>query len=144
MNVDGSVTPVDFDINPPPDRAVVLDSLHFVLQGTNMTPSKFGGLTALTNGIALQILEGEDIVVDFAQAFRITMNADFSLFSEGAIQSFGAGADDMLSTTFDFQLSGRLLLMNGVETVRIKIQDDLSGGALSRFECMARGYLIPL
>ena len=143
MNVDGSSTPVDFDITPPPGKAIVLDSLHFVLQGINFSPNKFGGLTALTTGVALQILEGTDVIVDFANAFRLKNNADFSLFSEGAIQSFGGGADDMLKATIDFQLSGRLLLVNGIQTGRIKIQDDLTGVGLTRFECLARGYLIP-
>ena len=144
MNVDGSSTPIDFDIIPPPGRGIVLDSLHFVLQGTNFKPSLFGGLTALTNGVALQVVEGITIIVDFANSFRIKTNADFSLFSEGIIQTFGAGADDMLKATFDFQLSGRLVLVKGTQKARIKIQDDLTGAALDRFECMARGYLIPL
>ncbi len=144
MAVDGSSTAVDFDISPPTGKAVILDSLHFVLQGVNFTPNKFGGLSELTNGIALQLLEGTTIIVDFANAFRIKKNADFSLFSEGNIQSFGGGADDMLKATFDFQLSGRLLRIKSTEIARIKIQDDLTPVGLSRFECMARGYLIPL
>lgn len=54
MNVNGSVTPVDFEIAVPSGQTWYLDSLSFLIIDTGSTsPTNFGALSALTNGCLL-------------------------------------------------------------------------------------------
>ena len=65
MNVDGSVTPVNFDVVHPhtatkPERdAVFINRINCLIVDGNLRPSFFGGIAALTNGVTIDVLDAQ-------------------------------------------------------------------------------------
>jgi len=131
MNVDGT-TPVNFDYIVPAGVVFFVQVLSFIMQdvGTNSL-AKFGGLTALTNGVKIEFhIGGVTYVVgtikdnaELITTFNTGIGVENSLFSATL-----AG-----NITFDSPI--RLVGDDG-DYVRIIIQDDLDGiGFLeSRFQ----------
>lgn len=65
MNVNGSVTPVNFDFTPASGETWYISSLAtFLLDNGSTLPRSFGVLTALTNGVEIRIRsEGTEYLV---------------------------------------------------------------------------------
>jgi hypothetical protein len=56
-NVNGSVTVQEFKISASVDYEIYISSLSIVIIDSSMTMNKFGGITALTNGVTLYVEE---------------------------------------------------------------------------------------
>jgi len=60
MNVDGSSTPVNFTIGANQDFDIrILEILIFIVDGSETENAKFGGLSALSTGWDLKVIESE-------------------------------------------------------------------------------------
>lgn len=59
MAVNGSVTPVSFVIYPPPSAGFHIYTINFsITDNTAMDSAKFGGISALANGVLLSVENG--------------------------------------------------------------------------------------
>lgn len=90
MDVDGSVTPVDFSIDANASRQVSIKSMFVSIVDAGATLSEFGNIAALTNGVEF-IWESQDfgqIVI----ADELKSNYDFVAFAGGQ-PAFGNGAN---------------------------------------------------
>lgn len=81
MDVDGSVTPVDFSIDANADRQISVKSMFVSIVDAGATLSEFGNIPALTNGVEF-IWEsqefGEIVIAD-----ELKSNYDFVAFGGG-------------------------------------------------------------
>ena len=144
MDVDGSSTPVGFQIGPIGDDIEVdITRITAYLQGaTAMDDAKFGNLPALTTGCILR--RYNDLTSDYTNYWNIKTNADMALLgydfvytpaapagSNGARWRLTYGGQDKHGVTI------RLLNSDYLEFL---VQDDLT--TLEVFSVMAQGHLV--
>ena len=132
MNVNGSVTPVIFNITPSGLTNVKLDitKIHFYISdGTAMTSELFGGLTALTRGVVVRSIDGVHKV-----HFNIKKNGEFGLHCDDVRYDDRASGSNIWSVSAIKRFAGqenqgvtiRLESMTD-DTIQIIVQDDLTG-----------------
>jgi len=142
MNVDGSVTPQNFEFGVAAGQIAVLESFGFELQDAKgFGLNEFGNLgAALTNGLLIQMVESDGtLLADFTQGEPITTNAEMYQYSmRVGLEEWGAG-DDMLHgrITFDAVTGSSLVVSNGYK-FRVVVQDNLTG--LTKFHMYVGGY----
>jgi hypothetical protein len=128
MNVNGSVTAQTFAVHPPPGIDMDVYELRFSMQdGTAMDASKFGGISALTNGIVVQFKNG------------FTKNLGVIVNNAGFIeQGFRTEYDDRAGGTGLYAYTGYAngpghygvaVRLEGatVDEFRVVVQDNLTG-----------------
>ena len=89
MDVDGSVTPIDFSIDANAERQVSVKSMFVSIVDAGASLSEFGNLPALTNGVEF-IWQSQDFG-EIVIASELKSNFDFVAFA-GGNPSFGNGA----------------------------------------------------
>lgn len=77
MTVDGSVTPVEFELAPPLGKVYVIASLMFMVNQTGTTPTNFFGAAALSNGCLFKIERGATERFDFFNGVSATITRAF-------------------------------------------------------------------
>jgi hypothetical protein len=143
--VNGSATPVVYELSPPAGQIWDITKLMFYLEDATvaMTHSLFGNLTALANGVSLRVMRSAD---KYEQIANFKINADFSLnsFETKVSADMTSGDFGMYSSkTFGNEgESGSVIRLNGDanESLQVVINDDIS--ALDLFELMAFGYFL--
>ena len=127
MNVNGSVTPVNFDYNADPTNNILITSLRLVMTSGNVdfNGSNFGkGGGALTNGISVTAVVNGGTSITLAS---LKKNEDLLRLQGRALTEFG-GVNDVIQVSIEF--SGRVLLEGGTsDRVRVIISDDLTSAA---------------
>jgi hypothetical protein len=141
MAVDGSGTTQIFQIGPlPSPSTAVVDITRImghILDSSVMDDGKFGGLTALTNGVVLRKNDGV-----ITNLWNVKTNGDLALLCDNFVYSekapggqYGAG----FRNTYAGQGNhGVVLELMPGEYLEILIQDDLTG--LDSFTMMAQGH----
>lgn len=144
MNVDGS-TPVIFRVTPKSLRDGqewdITRVLIHIQDGTAMDDARFGGLTALTNGVLLRNKNGIT-----QNIFNVKSNSEWALRAFDVVYADRAPAGSFglrIRRTFGGQaktgVTIRLTATNNDE-FQIIIQDDLTG--LEQFHAVAQGHLV--
>lgn len=138
LNIDGS-TPVNFTYTVPASKTLILARFNFALVDGSMTYGKFGGLTALTNGLKLEILDtdGSTQLLDFTGGLNIKTNEDFACLAGVDAIAEPAAGDDFMPIRFTVNKAGAPMLVHEGQVIRLVVQDNLS--ALSHFRCMVQG-----
>lgn len=139
MNVNGSVTPVEFTFIAQPNRSISINKLGFLVSDTGNTNfTNYGSLSGpLLNGVTLfTIIDGVEIPL--TPVLKTT--ADF--FGIGALAQFVelSGSSRLANYTFSlFDYSDGIILDgdNG-DILGIRINDDLTG--LSLHEASLDGF----
>jgi len=146
MNVNGSVTPVEFSVSSEPGKVLYIVMIRVLLNGTYFEMGtqdfrRFGTATvggaALTNGITLQAIQSGVITNLFAEP--ITRTGDFFNYSDDYVNLYNAvGAqEDFLS--FDFSFEQAIVLPESVDDRLIMtVNDDLS--SIDLFQVAVRGW----
>jgi hypothetical protein len=151
MRVDGSTTPVHFDIRAVTDYDLYIGSMSVIIADASATLQKFGNLTALTNGMKL-----EWITQDFGERVLhegVKTNLEFMRLGGGQ-PAIGTGSDafkadlsgggaDAYLPFVDFSaiygLPWGIRLRKGTtDCLRWTVQDDLSTG-IDQFDVIAYG-----
>ena len=139
MNVDGSTTAVHFDVLPS-SGPLYIQRCNILIIDNNQTPTKFGGLSALDEGVMVRVIEADGTVLkDFLDGETIKKNADWVKLAgtDDPIRSPTSGDDEFaVRWTLTKGLGAPLYLCTG-RLLRYTIQDDLSN--LTQFEIMAQG-----
>jgi len=133
LNIDGSVTPVEFTIDAQTDRLISIYNIRFVLNSTQMSLGsaegrRFASAAAtpgLTNGLEFFIEQG-GIVTDIFSA-PVKQIADFLNYSDDFYNEAGAlGAGmDILIARFDFPYYVNIV-PTVVDRVVVRVSDDLT------------------
>ena len=142
MNVDGSVTPRLFSLRADPSLQLTVDVTRIIIHITDQTAmddAKFGGLTALTNGVVLRRKDGY-----YFNIFNVKSNGEIGELA------FDKVYDDKAPAGF-YGFSSRLTFAGqnkvGVtirlgpdDDLQVIIQDDLTG--LDTFRIMVEGHIV--
>jgi len=135
--VASSGSPSVFEIGPPSGEDWNVMRVNFKIYDPMSDPTKFGALSALTNGCKIEILDASDVVVhDYMDGLTVKTSGDFGLLAGPDV----AGIET--SKTVDVQII-RWTLAKGTNDpnrlpegarIRITIQDDLTG--INEFRAM--------
>ena len=138
MNVDGSITPVEFHVRPNVGVRWDIQELIFLIEGSDpMDTGLFGDIAALANGIVVRKTGAEHINI-----FNIKSNGDF------ATRSFNIEFDPKppggitavrVSREFKRQ-NGVVIRVDGdnPDDLVVLVQDPLQ--TLGKFECILQGH----
>lgn len=141
MAVNGGTTPVVFQIGPVGGtlEVDVTRIMGYIQDGTAMDDAKFGGISALTNGVVLRLNNGV-----MQNIWNIKSNGDIGLLCFDLNYSDKAPAGSyglrFRNTFAGPSKHGVTLRLEADETLEIIIQDDLTD--LEAFYIMAQGHLV--
>lgn len=136
MNVDGSVTPVDFTVGPGTGKKWYIAEALIAIEDSSINFTKFGGRSALTNGILIKVTENgveRDIVGE-----PIKRNAGFSFIAYDS--KISAASTDLMTVRWKISDSGTFirLLKSTSDIIKITVQDNLT--SISEFSASLVGY----
>jgi hypothetical protein len=150
MDVDGSVTPVDFTIEALQDRTITIKSLFITIVDAGATLSSFGNIGSLTNGLDFEWNTQDFGVVTIANEIQ----SNFDLISLGGGQpAFGdsgnafkaqnvVGNEEAYISFVDFEKIfgfqyGIPLRRGTKDKLVFRINDDITG--VTQFRAIAFG-----
>lgn len=145
MAVDGSVTPVVFQVNPPLGVKFHITRVIFFIQDSTavaMDDGKFGNIAALTNGCVLRRYDGLETSFN---VFNYKSNGDLKQRNYDGDYSDKAPAGSYSFTSrrsFSGQdKNGAAIMLDGDkdESLQVLIQDDLT--ALDIVSVIAQGHI---
>lgn len=125
MNVNGSVTPVNFTFNADPTVDLLLRELRFVFVPNvlRVTGASFGAFAALTNGVRIAITDsGEEHVIAL-----LKISEDMFAYSTvgNLILEVSLTSNDLVVFGMSFGESFKLVAGSG-DKVEVRIQDNLT------------------
>lgn len=132
MAVDGT-TPVEFSYTIPAStrggEALLLNKLVFYITDATITIDKFGGITALTNGLIARLeLANGDIVQLFPRAVK--NNGEFAFYSNQGLAQISkevGSTNDALTATMNFAENGCKMILKPGDKVVATVQDNYTG-----------------
>ncbi len=138
MNVNGSVTPVVFEYVVSSSFYFGLAEINLVISDAAITPVKFGGITALSNGITWQVVDASNtLLYDFCPGGNIKQNAEFG--NIGGTTIVLTGGADQISVTWRTSTAGISAILQAGWKVRVTVRDNLTG--LDYFQASVTGVL---
>jgi len=137
MNVDGSVTPVEFSVDSDVTYDIFLTKIIIHIKDNGITLGKFGGLTALTNGFELIAKhDGTNIeIATFYANVGFVYSGDTWEFLDGPFQS--PDVDDLFVVHYDLATPLRIK-KNSTDELRAVVNDDLTG--ITEIQVLVRGW----
>lgn len=138
MNVNGSITPVDFKYTAL--EPTLITKLQGVIVDGGISPELFGGIPELTTGITIHAHNADGSQMADLSGF-IKANWQFSLFSAINTEiTQGVGNQDLLEFGIDLAASGTTLLLETGQYLDVNINDDLTG--LTQMRVSVLGYTL--
>lgn len=136
LNVDGSVTPVNFDIVANSGKKYIIKRIIITMIDESINFDKFAGISALTNGIDLKTKEGG--LAERSLGDSIQTNADF--YKGGLSVLLESSTTDILTLVFEFNSVDTSLILtdSASDYFRITVNDDLT--SINTFVVRAQGY----
>jgi len=133
-NYSGAAT--EFYIQPAAEEIFAIETVTISIQDAQkVSADKYGGMTALTNGISVQIHDSGGVVTDITSNAMIKTNGEWSsYFDSMKAHTFGTG-DELVVLYWKFADSGRSILLDGAKGEKLVfiLNDDFTGLTLHRF-----------
>lgn len=128
MNVDGSVTPVQFKLTCPPGEVLYLESLSMFLQdGGAFSTNAYGALPALTNGTKLLIFKSDGtLYADITDQLALKTNADWISYSFRIDNFDFVNSQSILALSYNLPQNGRPLRLSPGDWLCAIVRDNLS------------------
>lgn len=140
LNQDGSTTPVTFKIQAPPDVKFHITAISITMtDDATMDDSKFGSLTALTNGLIARRVDGSTanyfLVTNNAGFYQAGYDTDYPTKVPSGVYAFRARKD--LRNT-----NGNVIALDGttLDQLQFIVRDNLT--ALSEFTVVVHGHIV--
>ena len=140
LAVDASSAAVKFSYKVPTGRVARIHRIMIVILDKPITPTNFGGISALTNGLKFDVInkDGVSTVFDFLDGVTIKRNADFGCLAGVDVQIDAGGAADMLLVRWTISDVGANCFLTEDQSFQITVQDDLTG--LDSASVMIQGW----
>ncbi len=139
--VDGSSTPVDFEIEASADETLCVYRIMLIIDdGSRINPQGFAGGSALTNGLLVKLIDtdGTTVLLDYIDGGTIQTNSDFGcLTGPTFLREEGVGFNDSLIIDWKLSDSGAGTRLDPGQRLRIVVQDDLTG--IDSFVAISQG-----
>jgi len=140
MTILGSLgSPQSFYAGPAAGKIWYVSRMIIFMEDNSMSWQKFGGVSELTNGVAMSY-DSHNVYHDLLDGETITTNSGFINFCyDGEIDS---SSSDILRVRWTFSKSGTFLELDGDDgdQVSADVQDNLSG--LAKYRTLIQGYEI--
>lgn len=140
LNQDGSTTPVTFKIQAPPNVKFHITAVSITMtDDATMDDSKFGSLTALTNGLVARRVDGSTanyfLVTNNAGFYQAGYATDYPTKVPAGVYSFRARKD--LRAT-----NGNVISLDGatLDQLQFIVRDNLT--ALNEITVVAHGHIV--
>ncbi len=132
QNVNGSITPVLFYIQPASNEMHILRRMNIESIDANFNnAAQYGALgAALANGIKIYVeVNGGALIKDYTKDITIKRNHDWALLAGVDSPVIGGAGNDALLARWTFALGGGDIILDGSKNERlvIEIPDDLQG-----------------
>ena len=130
QNVNGSVTPVKFFIQPPSDEKYTLKRMNLHAIDSNWNNATFyGAIGALPNGIRCYVEDDSGIIYEYTSNFKIKRSRDWALLAGADAVSIGAAGADPLIVRWTFASGYSNITLDGSKNERfvVEVPDDLTG-----------------
>lgn len=140
MNVNGSVTPQVYDFKPSTlnmaeDEDFIMTRMFLTIEdNANFSPSTFGALTQLTNGVVVKL--NDDILFAFlnnSNVAEVCYDITWGSVFQKAEQYMTA------RITFAKFTNGGIKLKETTDSISLTVNDDLTG--LVKMNCVIQGYI---
>ena len=137
-NVDGSVTPVTFDLAPADPDIYRIERLRLTIVATTAVGlSGFGNLAVLGQGLLLQVLNTDNVEI-FDVLAGVPIQSGFDLHELGTVETVALGTEHMLIA--EIVLASPIRLEAGFgEKLRLTVRDNLS--TLTRVRLRGIGFV---
>jgi len=136
LNVDGSVTPVTFTAGPPTGKKWFIHTITIAMEDASINFTKFGGRSALTNGVDFKIEE-----IGLSEITLATVKRNGAFYEFANIVFFESAATDILVAHVQVLInSGTTFELGATDggLVTAVVNDDLT--TLNEFTVLIRGY----
>lgn len=142
MNIDGSVTPVEFKMVVPAGVRYHINRLCLhISDATAFSSTGYGAVPALANGVTLGAYDASDnLLVDLFGGHPLNGNEDYTAVATNPQPlDFGAGSVLNMAVHFHFdEQYGVMLDLEEGEYLKFTVNDDLTG--LTDHHIMASGF----
>jgi hypothetical protein len=146
MNVNGSVTPVEYKISSVPSRTQWIVGMRFLLEDASMELNtadfrRFGTATGagtpLTNGVQIETFQSGETISVANEPIRTL--GDFLRYADSFTNLVNAVGTQDDYVSFDFDLDKPVVLASGGgDSIIVRIRDNLT--TVNSFRCIVRGY----
>lgn len=138
LAVDGSSNSQVFEVPLHASRVFLVTRLIYSIRDAGMALNKFGGITALTNGVIVKVENSDEPLHEW---FTFKTNSELlARARDGGQMVVDAYTDDDLIHA-DFSLEPGIPLRPGsVDKIQFSVRDDLS--SLTNFDILVEGYLL--
>lgn len=144
MNVDGSVTPVNFYVTAPSDHVYYIWNFNGKVEDVgNFEANTFGNLSKLTVGCGLFLTDNQGFIRELTNQHKIRDNSDWGVYAyDTSIMDLNVGTGPAaLHWSFDLHKEGApFKLLNGW-SLYWQVADDLTG--LESFHIRAGMVSVP-
>jgi hypothetical protein len=118
-----------FLCQPPAGQVFNVERMIIHVQDATLLAAGYGGLSALSNGIEVKIVNDSGVLVDLTDDTPVKSLAHWGRYCyDSQILGFGAG-DDFFSARWTFGKAGQPIQLDGDsnERIEVSINDDLTG-----------------
>lgn len=146
LNVDGSSTSVRFTaFCGHAGRVCIVQRIVILIEsGSQMAPSDFGDVAALTNGLDLHVENGDDELLSKLFHFPVVNNAEFTLYTGTGFKGVEGGpgpGTDAHAMNLSLDALGFQMILRQEDKMVITVNDDLTD--IDNIQAMIHGYTIP-
>lgn len=141
MAVNGSVTPVEFTLEPRAgEKALILSQAVITIVDTgNFDSGSYGNNVILTNGILVELVSDTGVVlVDLLDGDPVKTNPEWAQ-NTGNLTLYTFGSGDNVATIV-WNAPGNQIILDANTILRVTIQDDLTG--LSKHQIHCQGVVV--
>jgi len=133
MAINGSGSGNEEQFSFTPGQRALIYGVTFLLTDNGATGINFGGISALTTGLLVEIRDADGVVTDLLDGATIKTNGDFDRLCAGQAAAVIAAGLDTLPFHWDTSFSfGAPLLIEADQAFAVTVQDNLS--AMDGFE----------
>ena len=136
LNVDGSITPVEFTIAPPSGKIWYIHNISLVIEDNAINFTKFGGIPALTNGINFKIKQNglsEELLANIKNNGEFYTFANQVLLDSAVIDILVIQINTKMNTGTTFKL-----INSQSDNFKVIVNDNLT--SINKFQIILRGY----
>ncbi len=127
MGVDGSGTPVEFCYAAEDGELIALERVMVLIVDAAVKIDKFGGLTALDNGLLIEARDAQgQRTLDFGDGDAIKTNSDWVLLAGTDVNIQTGVGVDMCAVRWTVGKTGTSMRMKPGEKFVVTVRDNLS------------------
>ena len=135
-----TTAPVYYGYTVPSGKVAWIRRFNLSLTDGSITPSKFGGLAALSKGMLVQaVSSGSTLMLDFTDEHNIKTNSDWGYLAGTDVRYNIVAGDDGLDVRWTLAKSGAMLFLSANETIRVGVQETLAG--ITEMKIMIQGII---